>query len=132
MGITIPSASQGGIQGLLNGFLQGFAGGMNNPSSFGSLLFSGNNSLLSPANLINGLLSGFLAYAGINQSQMAGLNLPGIGIMSIGVAHDPSLICSGNAFMGEFVVTEEPTQNVTTVPALTGMGPVDVAPIWRR
>jgi YVTN family beta-propeller protein len=133
MGVTLPTGTgAGGINAAINGFLQGFTGGVNNPTSFGSLVFNNGGSLLSPANLINGLITGFLAYAGVNQQQLAGVHLPGIGIMSIGVAHDPSMVCAGNAFMGELVVTHEPTRAVNQVQALTGLGPVDVAPLWRR
>lgn len=130
MGITLPSGTSGGIGGLLNGFLQGFTGGLSNPSSFGALITGGSGSLLSPGNLINGLITGFLAYAGLTQQQVAGLNLPGIGIMSVSVAHDPSLICAGNAFLGELAVTEATSRNVSSVTGLTGLGPVDVAAIW--
>lgn len=133
LGIQLPTGtSGGGIQSVLSAALQNFVSQMNNPSSFGSLLFNNTGPLLSPANLVNGLVGGFLQAAGITQSQMSSLNLPGIGIMSIGVAHDPSLVVSGNAFMGEMVVTEEPTNNVSTVPGLTGLGPVDIATVWRR
>ncbi|HBP21989.1 MAG TPA: hypothetical protein DEA08_29920, partial [Planctomycetes bacterium] len=90
LGVTLPSGTSGttGINAALNGFLQGFTGGMTNPSSFGAILGggaggsgSGLGSILSPANLINGVLTGFLAYAGVNQQALAGLNLPALGIM---------------------------------------------------
>jgi YVTN family beta-propeller protein len=132
LGITLPSGSGGGIGGALNGFLQGFTGGMTNPASFGALITGGGGGLLSPGNLINGLLSGFLAYAGINQAALGGLNLPGIGIMSIGVSHSDEYICAGNAFMGQLALTEIANKNVSTVSGLTGLGPVDIEPMWRR
>ncbi|MGE0709314.1 MAG: hypothetical protein AB7N76_26860 [Planctomycetota bacterium] len=132
LGITLPAGSGGGIAGALNGFLQGFTGGLSNPSSFGSLITGGGSGgLLSPANLINGLLSGFLAYVGVNQQALAGLNLPALGIMSLGVSHSGEYVCSGNALMGMIAFTEIATRNVTTVSGLTGLGPVDVAPVWR-
>ena len=131
LGITLPTGTgQSGIMAALNGFLQGFAGGLNNPASLGSLVTGGTGSLLSPATLINGLLSGFLAYAGVTQQQMAGINLPGIGIMSVTVAEDPTLVCAGNAFMGELAVTETTTRNVSPISGLTGLGPVDVQAIY--
>ena len=116
--------------GLLNGFLQGFTSGLNNPSSFGQLITGGGGGLLSPANLINGLITGFLAFAGLNASQVAGLNLPGIGILSVSVAHDPDLVCAGNAFLGELAVTDVPTKTVSPITGLTGLGPADVACVW--
>ena len=135
MGITLPNGASGqGLTGALSGFLQGFQGGMSNPASFGALISGGSGSggLLSPSNLINGLLTGFLSYLGVNQTALAGQNLPAIGLMSVSVAHDPSLVLGGNALMGEMTVTEILTKNVSTVSGLTGLGPVDVAGIWRR
>lgn len=129
LGITLPTGTSGGMGGLLNGFLQGFTGGMTNPGSFGNLITGGGGGLLSPGNLINGLLTGFLAYAGINQQQFANLNLPALGIMSLSVAHDPDFICAGNAFMGELAVTEASTRTVSPISGLTGLGPVDVRTI---
>jgi YVTN family beta-propeller protein len=133
LGVTLPSGTSGGIGGLLNGFLQGFTGGMTNPSSFGALLAgSSGGSLLSPANLINGVLSGFLAYAGITQNALAGLNLPALGIFSISVAHDPTYVCSANALMGDLAVTETTSRSVSSLRGLTGMGIADVSAVWRR
>lgn len=132
MGITLPTGAGGGIGGALNGFLQGFTGGMTNPSSFGTLVGGSSTSLLSPANLINGLLTGFLAYAGVNQQALAGLNLPAVGILSVAVAHNPDYVCAGNALMGELAITDVPTKTVNAITGLTGLGPVDVATVWRR
>lgn len=133
MGITLPSGQGGGIGGALNGFLQGFTGGMTNPSSFGNLISGGGSGgLLSPGNLINGLLTGFLAYAGVNQQALAGLNLPAIGILSVAVAHDDDYVCAGNALMGELAITDVPTKQVDAITGLTGLGPVDIATVWRR
>ncbi|MBL4848424.1 MAG: hypothetical protein JKY65_23125 [Planctomycetes bacterium] len=132
MGITLPTGSGGGIGGALNGFLQGFTGGMTNPSSFGALISGGGGGLLSPGNLINGLLTGFLAYAGVNQQALAGLNLPGIGILSVAVAHDDDYVATGNALMGELVITDVPTKQVDSITGLTGLGPVDIATVWRK
>jgi len=133
MGITLPTGQGGGIGGALNGFLQGFTGGMTNPGSFGNLISGGGSGgLLSPGNLINGLLTGFLAYAGVNQQALAGLNLPAIGIFSVAVAHDDDYVCSGNALMGELAITDVPTKGVDAITGLTGLGPVDVATVWRR
>lgn len=131
LGITIPSGTSGGIGGILNGFLQGFTGGMTNPSSFGALIAgAGSGSLLSPANLINGVLSGFLAYAGINSTQLNGLNLPAFGLFSVGVAHDPLYVCTANAFMGDVAITQTTTRGVSSLRGMTGLGPADVCPIW--
>jgi YVTN family beta-propeller protein len=132
MGITVPTGTSGGISGLLNGFLQGFTGGMTNPGSFGNLITGGGGSLLSPGNLINGLLSAFLAYAGINQGALAGMNLPAFGIFSVAVAHNPTYVCSANAFMGTMGVTEIASRNVNSLMGLTGLGPADVSTVWRR
>lgn len=133
LGITVPTGTSGGIGGLLNGFLQGFTGGMTNPSSFGALLAGGSSgSILSPANLINGLLTAFLSYAGINSNALNGLNLPAFGIFSIGVAHDPTYVVSANALMGDVAVTEHPTKTVRSLRGMTGMGPADITPIWPR
>lgn len=132
MGITVPTGTNGGISGLLNGFLQGFTGGMTNPGSFGNLITGGGGSLLSPGNLINGLLSAFLAYAGINQQALSGLNLPAFGIWSVAVAHNPNYVVSGNAFMGTLGVTEISRRNVSSILGLTGLGPADVSCVWRR
>jgi YVTN family beta-propeller protein len=134
MGIQLPSGTgAAGTQALLTGFLQGYSAGLNNPSSFGALAAgNGGNALLSPAGLINGVITGFLAQAGVTQQQLAGQNFPGIGIMSVGVAHDPSLVCTGNALMGEVAVTTISSRYVQKVPGLSGLGPVDVAPLWRR
>ena len=93
---------------------------------------SGLGSILSPANLINGVLTGFLAYAGVNQQALAGLNLPALGIMSLGVSHSDEYVCAGNALMGQLAITEITNKNVNTVNGLTGLGPVDIAPLWRR
>lgn len=132
LGVTVPTGSGGGIGGVLNGFLQGFTGGMSNPSSFGALLTGGSSSLLSPGNLINGLISGFLAYAGVNSSAIAGMNLPGIGIFSVAVAHDPDLICTANALMGDLAATRATARSVNSVQGLTGLGPADVTTVWRQ
>lgn len=133
MGITLPTGAGGGIGGALNGFLQGFTGGMTNPSSFGNLISGGGSGgLLSPGNLINGLLTGFLAYAGVNQQALAGLNLPAIGILSVAVAHDDNYVAAGNALMGELAITDVPTKQVDAITGLTGLGPVDIATVWRR
>ncbi|RMG06650.1 MAG: hypothetical protein D6731_25270 [Planctomycetota bacterium] len=133
MGIQVPTGNGStGIAALLNGFLQGFAAGINNPNSFGNLLFNNQGGLLSPGTLINGLISGFLSYAGVTQSQLAGLNMPGMGLLSIAGAHDPDLVVSGNAFLGEVVLTRRQSKAVNTLPGLTGLGPVDVAPVVPR
>lgn len=131
LGITLPTGTGGGIGGILNGVLQGFTAGMSNPNSFGALIAGGSGtSLLSPANLINGVLSGVLAAVGINSTSLAGMNLPGIGIFSIGVAEDPLYICTGNALMGDLVTTNASNRTVGSMRGLTGIGPSDVCPIW--
>ncbi len=134
MGLTLPNGTtQGGISSLLNGFLQGYASGLTSPTSFGNLIAGGSSGgLLSPGALINGVITGFLAYAGISQQALAGMNMPGIGIMSIGVAHDPNLICAANNLLGELAVTEASTRDVSSITGLTGLGLADVAPIWKR
>ena len=140
LGVTLPNGSGStGINAALNGFLQGFTGGMSNPSSFGAILGggaggsgSGLSSILSPANLINGVMTGFLAYAGVNQQALAGLNLPALGIMSLGVSHSDEYVCAGNALMGQLAITEITNKNVNAINGLTGLGPVDIAPLWRR
>jgi YVTN family beta-propeller protein len=134
LGLTIPSSAQGGLGGVLNNFLQGFTTGLANPGSFGNLLFGGQSGggLLSPGALVNGLLTAFLGFAGINTNLLNGLNLPAIGLMSLSVAHDPDLICGGNAFLGQLVTTEESTKTVNAMTGLTGLGPVDVTTIVPR
>lgn len=134
LGLTIPSSAQGGFQGLLNNFLQGFTTGLSNPSSFGNLLFGGQSGggLLSPGSLVNGLLTAFLGFAGINQQMLNGLNLPAFGLFSVAVAHDPTLVCSGNALMGQLVSTDTTSKNVNAMTGLTGLGPVDVTTIVPR
>ncbi len=134
LGITVPSGTtQGGISSLLNGFLQGYASGLNSPTSFGNLIAGGTSGgLLSPGALINGLITAFLGYAGISQQALGGMNLPGIGILSVSVAHDPNLVCAANAFLGELAVTEASTRTVSSFAGLTGLGPADVATIWKR
>ena len=130
LGITLPTGTGGGLGGILNGVLQGFTAGMSNPNSFGALIAGGSTSLLSPANLINGVLSGVLAALGINSTALAGMNLPGIGIFSIGVAEDPLYICTGNALMGDLTTTNASNRTVGSMRGLTGIGPSDVCPIW--
>jgi YVTN family beta-propeller protein len=133
LGITLPNTSGGGLAGALNGFLQGFTGGMTNPNSFGALIAgAGSGSLLSPANLINGLLTGFLSYVGVTQQALQGLNLPAFGLFSVAVAHNPVYVCSANALMGDMAVTETTTRNVSSLMGLTGLGPADVSTVWRR
>ena len=63
-------------------------------------------------------------------NKAAGLNMPGVGCMSLSVTQNPDLVCAGNAFLGELVVTEAPTKSVSTISGLTGLGPVDVAAIY--
>ena len=89
-------------------------------------------SLLSPGNFINGLISGFLAYAGINQQMLAGMNLPAIGVWSVAVAHNPEYVCSANAFMGDLAVTSITPRTVNALQGLAGLGPADVTTVWRR
>lgn len=131
-GITLPAtASGGGLSGLMNAFLQGFAGGATNPASFGALLTGGSGGgLLSPASLINGLLSAFLSYAGISQQQLGGLSLPGT--LSVAVSRNPDLIATSNGVTGDLSITEESTRTVSTYSGLVGAGPADLAPIWTR
>ncbi|MCA8926011.1 MAG: YncE family protein [Planctomycetes bacterium] len=133
-GITLPATSSqgGGIGALLNSFLQGFAGGATNPASFGALITggSGGGGLLSPASLINGLLTAFLSYAGVSQAQLNGLSLPGT--LSVGVARNPDLIATSNGVTGDLSITEASTRNVSTFSGLVGAGPADIAPIWAR
>lgn len=131
LGVTIPSGTTGGISGLLNGFLQGFLAGLPNPNTIGGAI-GGSGGLLSPGNLINGLLTGFLAYAGINQTMINSLNLPAFGIWSVSVAHNPVYLCSANVFMGNVGVTQIPNRSVNTMMGLTGIGPADVAAVWKR
>lgn len=134
MGISLPTGtSSSGIQTLLNGFLQGYTNGLVNPTSFGNLIAGGSGQgLLSPSALIDGLITGFLAYAGVSQQALASMNLPGLGIMSVAVAHDPNYVCAGNAMLGELVVTEVSSRNVNSMTGLTGLGLVDVAGIWKQ
>lgn len=131
LGVTVPSGTTGGISGLLNGFLQGFIGGMSNPNTIGGAI-GGSGGLLSPGNLINGLLTGFLAYAGVNQQMLNGLNIPAFGIWSVAVAHDPVYVCSANVLMGNVGVTQTQTRSVATMMGLTGMGPADISAVWKR
>lgn len=132
LGVTIPSGTTGGISGLLNGFLQGFLAGMSNPNTIGGAIGGGSGGLLSPGNLINGVLTGFLAYAGINQTMINSLNLPAFGIWSVSVAHNPVYLCSANVFMGNVGVTQIPNRSVNTMMGLTGIGPADVSAVWKR
>jgi YVTN family beta-propeller protein len=130
-GLTIPSASQGGLSGLLNGFLQGYTSGLSNPSSFGNLIAGGGSGgLLSPGALINGLLTAFLSYAGFSQQLIGNLSLPGT--LSVGAAHDPTLLMSTNAFTGDLAVTLIPAKTVSSYLGLAGAGMSDVSPIWKR
>lgn len=131
LGVTIPTGTTGGISGLLNGFLQGFLGSLSNPNTIGGAI-GGSGGLLSPGNLINGLLTGFLAYAGINQQMLNGLNLPAFGIWSVSVAHNPIYLCSANVLMGNVGVTQTQNRSVNTMMGLTGMGPADVSAVWKR
>lgn len=130
-GLTIPSASQGGLSGLLNGFLQGYTAGLANPSSFGNLIAGGGSGgLLSPGALINGALTAFLSYAGFSQQLIGSLSLPGT--LSVGASHDPTLLCSSNAVTGDLAVTRIPAKTVSAFPGMAGAGLSDVSPIWRR
>ena len=91
---------------------------------------SGGGGLLSPASLINGLLTAFLSYAGVSQAQLNGLSLPGT--LSVGVARNPDLIATSNGVTGDLSITEASTRNVSTFSGLVGAGPADIAPIWAR
>lgn len=132
MGITLPTGTSGGLSGALNGFLQGFTGGMTNPNSLGAAIAGGSGGLLSPANLINGVLSGFLAYLGVTQQALNGMNIPALGLLSVSVANNPLYICSADLLMGSLGVTETQTRNVASMMGLAGMGPVDVSCVWTR
>lgn len=133
MGITLPATGGSSLTNLLNAFLQGFTGGMGSGTSLGSLITGGGSGgLLSPGNLINGLVTGFLAYAGVSQQALQGMNLPAFGIWSVAVAHNPLFVCSANAVMGDMAVTQTQTRAVNSLMGLTGLGPADVSTIWKR
>lgn len=133
MGITLPATGGSNLSSLFNAFLQGFTGGMGNPNSLGSLISgSSSGSLFSPANLINGVLTGFLSYIGLSQQAINGLNLPAFGIWSVAVAHNPLFVCSANAIMGDMAVTQTQTRSVNSLMGLTGFGPADVSTVWKR
>lgn len=132
LGITLPATGGSSLTSLLNAFLQGFTGGMGNPSSLGSVIAGGSGSLLSPANLINGVLTGFLSYLGVSQQAINGLNLPAFGVWSVAVAHNPLFVCSANALMGDMAVTQTQTRSVNSLMGLTGFGPADVSTVWKR
>lgn len=132
MGITLPNGTSGGLSGALNGFLQGFTGGMTNPNSLGAAIAGGSGGLLSPGNLINGVLTGFLAYLGVTQQALNALNLPAMGLLSVSVANDPTYVCSADMLMGTLGVTHAPTRSVGSMMGLAGMGPVDVSCVWTR
>lgn len=132
MGITLPATGGNSVMNLLNSFLQGYTTGLSNPASFGNLLLGSSSSLLSPGALVNGLLTGFLAFAGVSQQALNGINLPAFGIWSVAVAHDPNLICSANAIMGDMAITQAQSRSVNSLMGLTGLGPADVSTVWRR
>lgn len=132
LGITLPATGGSSLGNLLNSFLQGFTGGMGNPNSLGAAIAGGSGGLLSPANLINGVLTGFLAYLGVSQQAINGLNLPAFGIWSVAVADNPLFVCSANAVMGDMAVTQTQTRSVNSLMGLTGFGPADVSTVWKR
>jgi YVTN family beta-propeller protein len=132
MGITLPNGTSGGLSGALNGFLQGFTGGMTNPNSLGAAIAGGSGGLLSPGNLINGVLTGFLAYMGVTQQALNALNLPAMGLLSVSVANDPTYVCSADLLMGTLGVTHTQTRSVGSMMGLAGLGPVDVSCVWTR
>jgi YVTN family beta-propeller protein len=132
LGITLPTGTSGGLSGALNGFLQGFTGGMTNPNSLGAAIAGGSGGLLSPANLINGVLTGFLAYMGVTQQALNALNLPALGLLSVSVANNPLYVCSADLLMGSLGVTQTQTRNVASMMGLAGLGPVDVSCVWTR
>lgn len=132
MGITLPSGTSGGLSGALNGFLQGFTGGMTNPNSLGAAIAGGSGGLLSPGNLINGVLTGFLAYLGVTQQSLNAMNIPALGLLSVSVANNPLYVCSADLLMGSLGVTETQTRNVASLMGLAGLGPVDVSCVWTR
>lgn len=130
LGITLPSSGSGGIGGLLNNFLAGFTGGLANPSSFGNLLAGGSGGgLLSPGSLINGLITAFLGFAGLNQQQIGSISFPGL--LSCAAAHDPDKVL-GSTLMGDLAMTEVQARSVSSHMTAVGPGLTDVAGIWTR
>lgn len=120
LGISLPTSSGGsGIGGFLSSFLGGFLGGSGSQTGIGGLL-----SGIGPqpvGQLLNGLLTAFLNFAGINQQALQGMNMPGIGIIGVSAASGGNHVLGANLMFG-LSVTEIATGNVTAPMLLTGQG----------
>lgn len=119
LGLQLPATSGGsGIGGLLTSFLGGFLGG----SGSGATGIGGLLSGIGPqpvGQILNGLLSAFLSYAGISQQALAGVNMPGIGIVGVSVASSGTHVLGANLLFG-LSVTDVPNKNVTAPMLLSG------------
>lgn len=141
MGIPVPPGGATGLSGALSAFLSAFTGAGaagSGGSTLGGLMAAlmgggstagaGPGGLLNPQALINAIMSGFLAYMGMNSSTLANLSLPGLGIASISVNASGKRVICANWFMGQITVTDTTTLQVNgLMPGSTGMGPASVA-----
>jgi len=121
LGISAPSSTSGGFGGLVSGFLSGFLGGSGagNNAGIGGLL--GGSSPLSPQSLIQSLFSGFLGFAGISQSQLNSMNMPGIGVLGASISADSSRLLCANLMFG-LTITEIATKTATAPQFFSGQG----------
>lgn len=119
LGIPIPASSSGGIGGLITNFLGGFLGGAGTGTGIGGLL--GGSGPMGMPTILSGLMSAFLGFAGINQNTINQLNMPGIGVMGVGVSADGNYVCGANLMMG-LSITDKATNKVSSPGFLTGSG----------
>jgi len=120
LGVQLPATSGGGgIGGFITTFLSGFLGGSSSQSGIGGLL--GGIGTQPVGQILNGLLTGFLGMAGISQQSLAGMNMPGIGVVGVSVSNDGSRVLGANLMFG-LSVTDVATSNVNAPSLLTGQG----------
>jgi YVTN family beta-propeller protein len=126
LGVPIPASSGSGIGGAITNFLGGFLGGAGTNGGIGGLL--GGSGPIGMNNVLSGLMSAFLGFAGINQSTINSLTMPGIGVMGVAVSADGSRVCSANLLTG-LNITEIATNKVSSPGFLTGqsLGSASVA-----
>ncbi|MEZ0228072.1 MAG: hypothetical protein ACAI25_05560 [Planctomycetota bacterium] len=121
LGVSLPASSGGsGIGGFLTSFLSGFLGGSGGTATGVGGLLSG----IGPqpvGQILNGLLSAFLGYAGLTQQSLQGMNMPGIGIIGVSVSASGTHVLGANLLFG-LSVTDVPMKNVTAPMLLTGQG----------
>jgi DNA-binding beta-propeller fold protein YncE len=118
LGITIPPASSGGISGLITTFLGGLTSTSGSTGLSGLLSGTGPSS---PSTLMSGLFSSFLSFAGINQTALAGLNMPGIGVAGLSVTADGLTVCSANLLFG-LTLTDIASATASAPQLLSGAG----------